>query len=241
MTTSGVAVASLIFALLTMGMLTGLTIVSIQPEQSSPRKPVPPPTPGPGPSPPPGPGPPPPPAPDTTLDPEHIYLPAAHFEFKGPGNKIKQLAYRIMPIGTFLPHHAITYFANDDYTLGTNYAKLDIQSGSGTDRAKFLLIVVEGVLKVDNQLYSALPAKVVFKQCSDCCYQATRDQNASLSPTNTAIPSRPGVVHTVALVALFEPGNATDDTVKVDSYQTHIVSQTQPQDGLRTGSCAKIP
>lgn len=251
MTTSGVAVASLILALLTLGMLTGLTVLSFHPKQSSPQKPIPPPPapappspPAPGPPAPPGPGPPPAPSPDTTLDPEHIYLPAAHFELqkgKTPGNKLKQNAYWIMPIGTFQPHHTVTYFANDDSTLGTNYAKLDIQSGSGKDRAKFLLIVVEGVLKVDvNQLYSALPERVVLKQCAECCYKATRDQNASLSPKNTPISSTPGVVYTVALVALFEPGSATDDAVTVDSFETHIISQTQPQDGLSTGSCAQI-
>jgi hypothetical protein len=167
-------------------------------------------------------------------DPENFNLPKAHFEWQGPGNKVKQTGYHIMPVGTFVPHHPVTYFKYDGRG-DNNYAQLDIQKGSKVDHADFEVWVFEGELNVDaNTLYSALPSnKVAEMMFNTYAHEATRDVNASIQLGNYEIRhTTPGVVHTVALVAILKPGIATDDMVHVDSTALHIVSQTAPQAGL---------
>lgn len=267
MSMGGVAIASLIFALLTLAVTTAVIVVATKQHSKSGSSPAPnpvtptpgppaPPTPAPPappvpnpPNPPPSPPPPdepvtPPPAPPveppappppTVSDPENFYMPAASFEFKGPGNGVKQQSYRIMPVGAFVPHHDVTYFMYDGRGAD-NYTQLNIKSGSGKDRANFQVMVFEGALNVDaTQLYNAYPAnkQVATLANPNATYrQATRDRNAYVALWNYQIPTTPGVLHTLALVAIFVPGEATNDTVVVTNTTLHIVSQSQPVKGL---------
>lgn len=141
-----------------------------------------------------------------------------------------QVSYHIMPVGSFVPHHPVTYFYYDGRG-SNNFAKLHVQKKSGTDHVTFDVRVFEGVVNVNpSELQKQLPPnKTAGLYFSPTSHEATRSGDAQLPLWNEMIAVTPGLTYTVALVATLNPGIATDDMVYVDSTDLHIVSQSQPK------------
>jgi hypothetical protein len=127
-----------------------------------------------------------------------------------------------MPIGLFFPSSPVTYFAeSSDKT--SNFAHMAVQK---TAPVSFQVIVFEGALDVDsNKLYTGIPANKVTN-----IYEGVRDGDAFVvSLANAGINNQPRAWHTVAMVAIFNPGTVPDNVIQVDSTAIHIVSQTAPR------------
>jgi len=130
-----------------------------------------------------------------------------------------------MPIGLFFPGRSVTYFA-DSSNKTSNYAHMAVQSSSPVS---FQVIVFEGALDVDsNKLYTGIPANKVTN-----IYEGTRDGDSLVvSLSNVGITNKLNAWHSIAMVAIFNPGTIADDLIQVDSTAIQIVSQTAPREAL---------
>lgn len=229
---SAVAIASLIFGLMTFALITTLAVIVYLPAPHAENKPTPkptPPNPGPNPGPTPQPQPTPTPTPTPGTDSDIKYsLAGVNKRFKGPGHA--QTTYFVLPLGKFVAERKL-------FILEGGATRLEIREGGGNhDQAKLKLFLCEGDVQGSVNFDSAPPQNKIIAQQE---MQATRSHDAILSTLLFAC-LRAGTTYTIGVLMTFEEGTGTDDTVVLTMDNVLSVTTTS-NDNTMTFWKAMLP
>lgn len=210
MSVQGVAIASLIFALITLTVSVLLAVLIFSPDTTEP-SPQPRPKPGPKPGPAPG-----------TQDPTMVTISAIKRDFKGPGHSnTKQ--YYIVPLHNFTAEHNYM-FLQPSNSLQNKFMLQISDTGTGTDRCDFEVVLFDKQLPVIYKTVDVLPQDNP-PRWSGPRLTATRDHDATIDVTKVEACVVPGQTYTLALLLTFNPNVGTDDFVTYIA-PSFVITQT---------------